>query len=206
MTPSEIYGAVAAFSSCPPKIICDINSACNPGKGRAYACVMAGSAHAVIDFDEVKKLADVAKGCGARKSVDGLALPPSRKLLCFIELKSWKMVLRNQASEQDIVRKAGKYESDLPGKLTRSLEMCKEIMGDENALDGCSIAYALVSDIVIDDNPFEMLVSDLDGLAGTASDLRKLCNSLSAGIMGKIAGADAYYWDCRNFDKEIARL
>lgn len=118
MTPLEIYSKVYACIGNTKMIICDLHSACSPRKRRSYLCVRAGSKTPVINFDEVKTLADVAGGIPARKSVDALTVSPSGVYLCFVELKSWELLLLHNGSEENIRQQATKYSSDLPLKLS----------------------------------------------------------------------------------------
>ncbi len=50
------------------------------------------------------------------------------------------------------------------------------------------------------------IYSDLTALAGTSSDLHKLCNKLSKDIMSGISSIETRYWECRDFDSNIAKL
>lgn len=48
--------------------------------------------------------------------------------------------------------------------------------------------------------------SALTALAGTSSDLNKLCNRLSKDIMTNMPKIETRYWECRRFDAELSRL
>ena len=48
--------------------------------------------------------------------------------------------------------------------------------------------------------------SALTALAGTSSDLNKLCNRLSKDIMANMPKIETRYWKCRRFDAELSRL
>lgn len=205
MTPTQIYSTVRAYAGGGTTIICDLHSACTPRKLKHYVCGAARSGTEVIDFDEVKRLADKALGCGARKSVDALTVAPSYSFLCFIELKSWELVLAYNGSEDNVRRQAKKYSSDLPGKLSVSMRICEEITNDPATFDGCRVIYILLTDIPVDDG-LMALNTDLTALAGISSDLKGLCNSLSRGIMAGISAVETRYWECRQFDTEIASL
>lgn len=53
-------------------------------------------------------------GIESRKSVDALTESPTGSYLCFVELKSWDLLLSNKGTEKSIRKQAQKYESDLP--------------------------------------------------------------------------------------------
>ena len=143
-----------------------------------------------MDFDEVKTLLDKAQGQESRKSVDALAVSPSKTYLCFIELKSWELQLSYNGSEKKIRRQAAKYSSDLPVKLSDSMQICREITDNPETFDGCTILYILVTDISVADDGILAFNSDLTALAGTSSNLKDLCNSLSQRVMDGITSVE----------------
>ncbi len=206
MTPSEIYSKVFKYAGYVSTIICDLHSACSPHKKKQYLCTLAGSKTPVIDFDEVKTNADRTRGLESRKSVDALAVTPSGNFLCFIELKSWELLISNKASEYRIRKQATKYSSDLPLKLSDSMCICKEITHDGDVFDDCKIIYILLTDISVEDDGIMAFNSDLTALAGISSDLRELCNTLSRGVMDCIDIVETRYWECRNLDRNLSML
>ncbi len=206
MTPSEIYPVIRAYSGDKVTVICNIHSACAPVKGKKYMCIIAGSKHPVIDFDFVRTEADKRKSVKSRKSVDAVALTPSQKTLCFVELKSWELLIKNKGTEEKVKKKASKYTSDLPLKLSDSISICQEIIGNSDAFNGCRMLYVLVTDISVDDNGLDALNADLSALAGISSNLNILCNRLSKNIMNDIPNVETRYWECREFDGEMAKL
>lgn len=206
MTPLDIYNQVYALSGLPTRIICDIHSACSPQKKKSYLCIHAGSKTPVIDFDEVKIRADIARGLESRKSVDALIVSPSSAFLCFIELKSWELLITYKGSEKNVRKQVVKYSSDLPTKLSDSMEICEEITNNPDAFDSCKIIYILLTDISVVDDGISAFSSDLMALAGTSSNLKELCNSLSKGVMDGITAVETRYWECRSFDKSISNL
>lgn len=206
MTPLEIYNQVAAFSGLPVTIICDLHSACSPKKNKSYLCAIAASKMPVLDFDEVKTRADVIDGIESRKSVDALTVSPSETFLCFIELKSWELLITYNGSEKNVRKQVAKYSSDLPVKLSDSMQICEEITNNPDAFEGCKIIYILVTDISVVEDGLSAFSSDLMALAGISSNLRDLCNSLSKGIMEGITVVETRYWECRNFDKNLSKL
>lgn len=206
MTPVEIFSKIRARSADADTVICNLHSACSPKKRKAYRCLRAGSETHVIDFDAIKTLADIARGTASRKSVDALTLPPSHTCLCFIELKSWELLIEHGGTTENIYRQAGKYASDLPQKLSDSLQICKEITDDTGTFRNCKILYVLLTDIAVDDDGIAAFSSDMMALAGTSSNLKELCNLLSFDIMRNIPSVETRYWECRNFDKELSSL
>jgi hypothetical protein len=206
MTSSEIYDKVSAFAGMPVTIICDLHSACSPAKRKSYLCLSAGSKTKVVDFDKVKTQADIAKGLKARKSVDALTVSPSKRFLCFIELKSWELLLTYSGTEDSIRRQVAGYSSDLPLKLDYSIQICKEITGIPDTFSDCEILYILLTDISVADNGIMAFNSDLTALAGTSSKLKQLCNSLSQGVMSGISTVETRYWECRNLDSNMANI
>lgn len=206
MTPLEIFNQVYAFSGISKTIICDLHSACSPQKRKSYLCTYAGSKTPVIDFDYVKTCADKAQGLESRKSVDALTVSPSSKFLCFIELKSWELLITYKGSEKNIRKQVAKYSSDLPIKLFDSIKICEEITNNPNAFNECKVIYILVTDISVENDGISAFSSDLMALAGISSNLKELCNSLSKGVMDGITSVETRYWECRSFDSNLSNL
>lgn len=206
MTPIDIYNEVLTFSGIPTTKICDLHSACSPAKKKIYLCNHAGSNTSVINFDEVKTLADIKRGLDARKSVDALTVSPSKAYLCFVELKSWELLIAHNGTETNIRRQAIKYSADLPLKLSESMLICREITNNPTAFNDCKVLYILLTDIRVVDDGLQAFSSNMEVLSGISSDLRMLCNSLSHGIMNGITTVETRYWECRNFDREFSAL
>lgn len=169
-------------------------------------CGDIGSKKTVIDFDAVKTKADKERGIESRKSVDAVTNTSSGNYLCFIELKSWDLLLTNKGTENKIRKQASKYESDLPQKLTDSISICKQICKDESAFDNCKIVFILVTDISVEKDGLADIQANLSALAGSSSNLKKLCNELSSKIMDDIQGVETRYWNCRDLDSNLGKL
>lgn len=206
MTPSAIFPAICTYSGKDLTVVCDLHSACQLVKGRVYMCGVAGSKYPVLEFDGVKTKADEDKGFESRSSVDAIAIPPSQSSICFVELKSWALPLSDKPTEAKITKKAAKYASSLPRKLSDSIEICREIIGASDAFEGCRIVYVLLTDISVEDNGLESLEADLSALAGISSNFNHLCNELSKNIMVGIPDVESRYWECREFDNNILTL
>ncbi|MDE7388262.1 MAG: hypothetical protein K2M97_03295 [Muribaculaceae bacterium] len=204
----EIYNQLVAYSGIPTTVICNLHSACEPEKNKNYLCSYPGSKTSVINFDKIKALADKAKGGlkRTRKSVDALTVTPSGGFLCFVELKSWELVLMYNGTECSVRQKAAKYTSALPLKLSDSMNICEQITNNPDTFGGCRIMYILVTDISVADDGIMAFNSDLTALSGTSSNLKDLCNSLSQGIMNEIKTVETRYWECRSFDKNLSAL
>ena len=172
-------------------------------------CKKEGSKVKIIDFDSVKEQADIEKGIESRKSVDSVVATPSDSYFCFVELKSWQLLLTYKGDEKSIRKQAKNYESDLPRKLTDSIEICKQITNDVGVFDNCKIIYILLTDIPNQKNQMSG-ISNIDAkltaLAGTSSNLNLLCNQLSQNIMDNIPKVETRYWECSNFDVELSKL
>lgn len=206
MTPDQLYNIISKYSGSHNSVICDLHSACSPLKGKKYMCGDIGSKKTVIDFDAVKTKADKERGIESRKSVDAVTNTSSGKYLCFIELKSWDLLLTNKGTENKIRKQASKYESDLPQKLTDSISICKQICKDESAFDNCKIVFILVTDISVEKDGLADIQANLSALAGSSSNLKKLCNELSSKIMDDIQGVETRYWNCRDLDSNLGKL
>lgn len=209
MTPKQIYDSIYQYVGNKDTIICNLHSACSPLKKKSYLCTKVGSNTKIIDFDSVKDLADKEKGIESRKSADSIVYTPSNSYFCFVELKSWKLLLLHNGDEKVIHKQAAKYESDLPRKLTDSIEICKQITGDKGIFDNCKIIYILLTDIPNDTDPqsgLSSINSNLTALAGTSSNLNILCNKLTQNIMDNIPNVETRYWECCNFDMELSKL
>ena len=208
MTPKQIYDSIYQYIGNKDTIICNLHSACSQLKGKSYLCANVGSNIRTIDFDSVKELADIEKGIESRKSVDCVVCTPSDSYFCFVELKSWKLLLLHNGKEKDIRKQSIKYESDLPKKITDSIEICKQIINN-GVFDNCKIIYILLTDISNNTDPLSGLSSinsNLTALAGTSSNLNILCNKLTQNIMDNIPNVETRYWECCNFDAELSKL
>lgn len=206
MTPDEIYRIACEYIGGEKTVICNLHSACSPEEGKPYLCKTANSRTPVIDFDSVKTKADKEKGIESRKSVDALSCSASGKYICFIELKSWELFLTYNGKESKVRKQTEKYKSDLPEKLKDSIEICKEISGNEDIFEGCVIVFILVTDITPERDGLSSFYSSMSALAGSSSDLRLLCDRLSEGIMKGIPSVETRYWHCRDFDRKINGL
>lgn len=209
MTPKQVYDSICHYVEGQNTIICNLHSACSPFQGKSYMCTGQKSQISVIDFDSVKTKADIDSGIESRKSVDAVVHSPSNTFFCFVEMKSWDLLLTHNGNEANIRKQAKKYESDLPKKLADSIEICKQITGDNSILDNCHIVYILITDIPVNSNlnsGISSINSALSALAGTSSNLNVLCNQLSRNIMNNIPKVETRYWECRSFDNELSNL
>lgn len=215
MSAEKIYTTVAAYlPDAAITDVCDMHSACSPARHKTYMCAgKKGSRYPMIDFDKAKERYCKANSLKSRKSIDALALSPSKSRLCLIELKSWLMVLeppveskRSPATPTDVKAQSAKYASALPSKLASSIALCREITNDPALFAGLAIDYILVTDIDTATDAIGDLASNLSALAGTGSRLIPLCNRLSRDIMSGIAEADTHYWHCRDLDTRIQSL
>lgn len=213
MTPNEVYNAVRrGYPDAEVTTLCNLHSACSPRCKKVYMCGSCQSNYPNLDFDKVKEDYVRREGLPSCSSVDALAPSPSDRSLCFTELKSWEMVYQYSATERKrinmINRKASEYKSDIPKKLTDSIEICKNAAG--GSLHGISLHLILVTDIDTTAGSEKALASNLNLLAGTAvkqtSDWRDLCNTLSNGILNGITDVTTHYWRCTDFDAKIAKL
>lgn len=202
---SNIFKNILSFANGKTTSICDIHSACSPIKGKFYNCGNQVSRTPVINMDAVKE--DFYKSQDKKiempKSVD--ALTNSSDALCFVELKSWDLVLQYNGTADAIKQQCTKYQSDLPMKLAHTLEMCKQLLSDPNLFDGIRVIFVLVTDIDVSIG-IEAIYEDLSALAGISSDLRSLCNRLTGNILSGVTDFQTLYCECRNFDSEIAQL
>lgn len=124
-------------------------------------------------------------------------------------MKSWDLLLTHGGNEARIRKQAKKYQSDLPEKLAKSIEICKQINGEDSIFDDCRIVYILITDIPVqssENSGISSIDSALAALAGTSSNLNVLCNQLSKNIMNNIPKVETRYWECRHFDRELRNL
>lgn len=201
MTPLEIYNSIKNYIG-KDNIICNLHSACKNSK---YLCEQIASNKNVLDFDAVSHKWCEEKSISDFKSVDAVTNSVSNNYFCFIELKSWKLFLRHNQNESDIDKQAKKYESDLPNKLQKSIELCKEITKKDSTFKDCSILFILLTDIS-DKDGISSIDNALTALAGTASNLKTLCNKKSKDVLDKISNIETRYWECKEFDEKIAKL
>lgn len=201
MTPLEIYNSINNYIN-KDNVICNLHSAC---KNNNYLCGQILSNKNVLDFDAISHKWCKEKSIPAFKSVDAVTNSVSNNYFCFIELKSWKLFLKYNQNESDIYKQAKKYESDLPNKLQKSIELCKKITNEDSTFKDCSILFILLTDISAEDG-ISSIDNNLTDLAGTASNLKKLCNQQSQDILNNISNIETRYWECKDFDTKLSKL
>lgn len=202
MTPQELYDLLNRKYPGNTAIICDLHSACLPKRG--HLCKIPQK-YEIMNFDEVKKVFD-RNMHGQHKSVDAVAVSVSKEKFCFIELKSWQELWNHKGTVEAIQAQAEKYKDSLPQKLTDSMTVCTEVVGNSDLFADFSVVYLFVTDIDVNYQPLESLASNLNVLAGTSSDWMCLCNKLSRGILSRVKDVSTYYEQCKNFDKLIETL
>ena len=203
MTPKDLYDLLRRKYQGNTGIICDLHSACRPGRG--YRCGSPHNHNEVMDFDKVKT--EHVKGTPKQySSVDAVAVSASREKFCFVELKSWQELWNHEGTVKAINAKADKYENSLPKKLTDSMTICIAETGNADLFADVPAVFVLVTDIDVNLRPLESLASNLNALAGTSSDWVLLCNKLSQGILNNISYLPTYYKQCKDFDAFIGSL
>ncbi|MDE7402187.1 MAG: hypothetical protein K2M87_02105 [Muribaculaceae bacterium] len=209
MTPLEVYNKLLD-AGATEDYICNLHSACSPAKEKPYLCGSLRSSVHVIDFDAFEwKIAD-AEGRSHEPSVDAVALPEDKECLLFVELKSWEMVLRYHGTEEQISNQAEKYKDAFPRKLLHSMQLCREICESPDALNDCRKGFVFMTDIPTASMGIEGFFSDMETLAATATPaenrLKDLCRDLGKEALAAVTGINTYYWECRDFDRQLSRF
>lgn len=107
-------------------------------------------------------------------SVDGLS-EKNEKLL-FVEIKGWVDFLQYQKKnvEKKIKKQVSGY--DFIKKLKDSIDICNDYASNPKFCNADHLAYIIVTDIDIKEQPLQTLQGNLMALAQTSSSLEVLCN------------------------------
>ena len=69
------------------------------------------------------------------------------------------------------------------------------------------VAFILVTDINVENNPINVLAQQLNMLAFTASDWERVCaETLREHLNTQVRGTRTYFTCCRDFDRLMSRL
>ena len=159
------------------------------------------SAKRFVNFDDVKTAYCKEHQMISCASVDGLSVK-NEKLL-FVEIKGWADFLLYQ--KKNLERKIEKQVSgyDFIKKLKDSIDICNDYASNVNFCDVDHLAYIIVTDIDIKDQPLQTLQSNLMSLAETSSSLEVLCNKCMLSKISSIKGVHTYYKQCKELDAFI---
>lgn len=127
-----------------------------------------------VNFDDVKTAYCKEHQVISCASVDGLS-EKNEKLL-FVEIKGWVDFLQYQKKnvEKKIEKQVSGY--DFVKKLKDSIDICNDYASNPKFCNADHLAYIIVTDIDIKEQPLQTLQGNLMALAQTSSSLEVLCN------------------------------
>lgn len=198
-TPEELIDKLVCDWHFPFVSICQLHKPCE----KKPRCLQVND-KLLINFDDVKTTFCSEKGKPSCSSVDGLGAK-SGKLL-FVEIEGWIDFLNHNSTnvEKKIEKQVSGY--DFAKKLTDSFGICNELADDKDFLSNVKIAYIIVTDISIEENPLQSILSNLNSLGQTSSNLESLCNKYMLAKINKISNVDTYYKSCKDFDAFVVSL
>lgn len=154
-----------------------------------------------VNFDDVKTAYCKEHQVISCASVDGLS-EKNEKLL-FVEIKGWVDFLQYQKKnvEKKIEKQVSGY--DFVKKLKDSIDICNDYASNPKFCNADHLAYIIVTDIDIKEQPLQTLQGNLMALAQTSSSLEVLCNKYMLSKISSIKGIHTYYKQCKELDSFI---
>lgn len=154
-----------------------------------------------VNFDDVKTAYCKEHQVISCASVDGLS-EKNDKLL-FVEIKGWVDFLQYQKKnvEKKIEKQVTGY--DFIKKLKDSIDICNDYASNPKFCNADHLAYIIVTDIDIKEQPLQTLLGNLMALAQTSSSLEVLCNKYMLSKISSIKGIHTYYKQCKELDSFI---
>lgn len=154
-----------------------------------------------VNFDDVKTAYCKEHQVISYASVDGLS-EKNEKLL-FVEIKGWVDFLQYQ--KKNVGKKIKKQVSgyDFVKKLKDSIDICNDYASNPKFCNADHLAYIIVTDIDIKEQPLQTLQGNLMALAQTSSSLEVLCNKYMLSKISSIKGIHTYYKQCKELDSFI---
>lgn len=154
-----------------------------------------------VNFDDVKTAYCKEHQMISCASVDGLSIK-NEKLL-FVEIKGWADFLHYQKKnvEKKIAKQVTGY--DFIKKLKDSIDICNDYASNPKFCNADNLAYIIVTDIDIKEQPLQTLQSNLMALAQTSSSPEVLCNKCMLSKIGSIKEVHTYYKQCKELDSFI---
>ena len=84
-----------------------------------------------------------------------------------------------------------------------SIDICNDYASNVNFCDADNLAYIIVTDIDIKEQPLQAFQSNLMALAQTSSSLEVLCNKYMMSKICSIKEVHTYYKQCKELDSFI---
>lgn len=178
------------FSLCS---VCELHKPCATTPRCSWE-----SAKRFVNFDDVKNAYCKEHQVISCASVDGLS-EKNEKLL-FVEIKGWVDFLQYQKKnvEKKIEKQVSGY--DFVKKLKDSIDICNDYASNPKFCNADHLAYIIVTDIDIKEQPLQTLQGNLMALAQTSSSLEVLCNKYMLSKISSRKGIHTYYKQCKELD------
>lgn len=154
-----------------------------------------------VNFDDVKTAYCKEHQVISCASVDGLSEKNEKLLL--VEIKGWVDFLQYQKKnvEKKIKKQVSGY--DFIKKLKDSIDICNDYASNPKFCNADHLAYIIVTDIDIKEQPLQTLQGNLMALAQTSSSLEVLCNKYMLSKIISIKGIHTYYKHIKELDSFI---
>lgn len=181
------------FSLCS---VCELHKPCATMRRCSWE-----PAKRFVNFDDVKTAYCKEHQVISCASVDGLS-EKNDKLL-FVEIKGWVDFLQYQ--KKNVEKKIDKQVTgyDFVKKLKDSIDICNDYASNPKFCNADHLAYIIVTDIDIKEQPLQTLQGNLMALAQTSSSLEVLCNKYMLSKISSIRGIHTYYKQCKELDSFI---
>lgn len=170
------------FSLCS---VCELHKPCATMRRCSWE-----PAKRFVNFDDVKTAYCKEHQVISCASVDGLS-EKNDKLL-FVEIKGWVDFLQYQ--KKNVEKKIDKQVTgyDFVKKLKDSIDICNDYASNPKFCNADHLAYIIVTDIDIKEQPLQTLQGNLMALAQTSSSLEVLCNKYMLSKISSIKGIHTY--------------
>lgn len=190
----KIYEHIKKYASLEDKAFCDLHKCASPGECNRK------QNHCMLNFDEVKKVYCGKKRITPCKSADGLSYNHNG-ILFVIEIKGWELYNKysKPSTEQEVKDKVEEYE--LSVKLSDSLMICKEVLGEMEKII-VPMVYLVVSDIR--NEGIESIASNLSLLAETSSNFSHIYGDEIKLQLSNLSDIDVgFVENCQEIDNEL---
>lgn len=190
----KIYEHIKKYASLEDNVFCDLHKCASPDECNHK------QNHRMLNFDKVKDTYCSKKGIPSCKSADGLSYNDNG-ILFVIEAKSWELYNKysKPETEQEVKDKVVEYV--LSAKLSDSLVICKEVLGEMGEIK-VPMVYIVVSDIK--NEGIECFSSNLSLLAETSSNFSNIYRDEIKSQLSVISDIDVgFVENCQKIDNEL---
>lgn len=192
-----IYEYIKKYASLKDSVFCKLHKCANPNECNHK------QNHCMLNFDKVKNTYCSQKRIDPCKSADGLSYNDNG-ILFVIEIKGWELYNKYSRSktEQEVKDKVEEY--GLSAKLSHSLMICKEVLGEMGKIT-VPMVYLVVSDIR--NEGIESIANNLSLLAETSSNFSHIYGDEIKSQLSSISNISdidvGFVENCQEIDNEL---